>query len=84
MRVSVLCQNYRYAKKTQISLGPKKYRHVGEITTISAINSEVQFYRKKIGCLKICEGIEAASVLIHLRKCSSQATNSKEMELEQE
>ncbi len=31
LRVSEICQNYRYAKKTQISLDPKKYRYVGEI-----------------------------------------------------
>jgi hypothetical protein len=33
LRVSVKYQNYRYAKKTQISLAPKKYRYVGEITS---------------------------------------------------
>jgi hypothetical protein len=32
MRVSEIYQNYRYAKKTQISLDPKKYRYVGGIT----------------------------------------------------
>jgi hypothetical protein len=33
LRVSVFCQNCRYAKKTQLSLDPKKYRYVGEITS---------------------------------------------------
>jgi hypothetical protein len=31
MRVSEKYQKYRYAKKTQISLDPKKYRYVGDI-----------------------------------------------------
>jgi hypothetical protein len=29
LRVSEIYQNCRYAKKTQISLDPKKYRYVG-------------------------------------------------------
>ena len=29
LRVSEICQNCRYAKKTQISLDLKKYRYVG-------------------------------------------------------
>jgi len=32
MRIPEKYQNYRYAKKTQISLDLKKYRYVGEIT----------------------------------------------------
>jgi hypothetical protein len=31
LRVLQLLQFYRYAKKTQISLNPKKYRYDGEI-----------------------------------------------------
>jgi hypothetical protein len=31
LRVSEIYQNYRYAKKTQLSLDLKKYRYVGEI-----------------------------------------------------
>ena len=31
MRIYEKHQNYRYAKKTQISLDPKKYRYVGDI-----------------------------------------------------
>jgi hypothetical protein len=34
MRIPEKCQNCRYAKKTQISLDPKKYRYVGVNTTI--------------------------------------------------
>jgi hypothetical protein len=36
LRIPVFCPNYRYAKKTQISLDPKKYRYVGVITTFRA------------------------------------------------
>jgi hypothetical protein len=32
LRIPKNCQNYRYAKKTQISLDPKKCRYVGVIT----------------------------------------------------
>jgi hypothetical protein len=34
MRVPEKYQKYRYAKKTQISLGPKKYRYVGDICSV--------------------------------------------------
>jgi hypothetical protein len=30
LRIPEKCQNCRYAKKTQISLAPKKYRYVGD------------------------------------------------------
>jgi hypothetical protein len=33
LRISEIFQKHRYATKTQISLGPKKYRYVGVITT---------------------------------------------------
>jgi hypothetical protein len=36
LRISQNCQKYRYAKKTQISLGPKKYRYVGVIKGVKA------------------------------------------------
>jgi hypothetical protein len=29
LRIPEICQNRRYAKKTQLSLDPKKYRYVG-------------------------------------------------------
>jgi hypothetical protein len=32
LRIYVFYQKCRYAKKTQISLDPKKYRYVGDIT----------------------------------------------------
>jgi hypothetical protein len=35
MRVSVFYQKCRYAKKTQISLNPKKYRYVGVIAGLA-------------------------------------------------
>ena len=34
MRIAKLCPNCRYATKTQISLDPKKYRYVGEISSL--------------------------------------------------
>jgi hypothetical protein len=37
MRIPEKCQNCRYAKKTQISLDPKKYRYVGEITGFAVV-----------------------------------------------
>ena len=47
MRVSEKCQKYRYAKKTQISLDPKKCRYVGEIATFDANQTPViQFLGK--------------------------------------
>ncbi len=37
LRILQLLQNYRYAKKTQISLDPKKYRYVGATVFDSVI-----------------------------------------------
>jgi hypothetical protein len=33
LRIPEKYQKYRYAKKTQISLDPKKYRYVGDTTS---------------------------------------------------
>jgi len=33
LRETQISQKYRYPKKTQLSLDPKKYRYVGEITS---------------------------------------------------
>ena len=38
LRVSVIYQNCRYAKKTQISLDLNKYRYVGDSKSFKAVN----------------------------------------------
>jgi hypothetical protein len=38
LRIPEKYRKYRYAKKTQISLDPKKYRYVGVITTFRNTN----------------------------------------------
>jgi hypothetical protein len=38
LRVLQVHQNYRYAKKTQISLDLKKYRYVGDICNFKTVD----------------------------------------------
>ncbi len=45
LRIHVICQNYRYAQKTQISLDPKKYRYVGDAQRFRAAKKPLVYSR---------------------------------------
>jgi hypothetical protein len=73
LRVSEIYQNCRYAKKTPISLGLKKYRYFGDTTGFGVQNNDVcnaHFYKvllflKIVNYLTLNLNIDEKYIILH-------------------